>query len=279
MTYRLGVYEKTLRTDLAWPSRFALAARSGYDFVELAIDESAERIARLDWSSSHRHTVRYAAEEVGVSIDTVTLSAHRTTPLGSADADTREHARQLTTRAVRLAADLGANCVQIAGYFTYYEPHHPQARALFLEGLASAAEQASTEGVTLAVENVDGHDVTSVDDGIDIITAIGSPAIKLYIDVGNLAGNKLDVPDELRRGLPYAHAVQFKDATPGVFRRVAFGAGTVPWADVVRVLTKFSYGGPISLEMWNDDQDEELASSAARWFRGLLGNAESLRHH
>lgn len=269
MTRRLGVYEKALPWHSSWPDFFALAGRSGYQFVELAIDESPERVARLNWPSTRRRQVRSAAAKAGVTIGTITLSAHRATPLGSADPKTRSQARKLTSQAIRLAVDLGADCVQIAGYFRYYEPPHPQARAYFLDGLAAAAEDAEHAGVTLGLENVDGCDVTSVEDGIDVITQIESSAVKLYIDVGNLAGNRHDVPTELRRGLPYAHAVQFKDARPDVFRRVPFGEGTVPWRDVMHVLNTASYTGTISIEMWNDQQHHELALAAARWFARL----------
>ena len=44
----LGIYEKALPKDLNWTSRLALAQARGFDFLEISIDESDERLARLD---------------------------------------------------------------------------------------------------------------------------------------------------------------------------------------------------------------------------------------
>jgi L-ribulose-5-phosphate 3-epimerase len=45
----VGVYEKALPIDVSWGRRLELAAQAGYDFVEISIDESHARLARLNW--------------------------------------------------------------------------------------------------------------------------------------------------------------------------------------------------------------------------------------
>lgn len=267
---RLGIYEKALPPDMSWPQFFEEVRDAGFDFAELAVDESAERIQRLGWNHHQRYHVLQAAHANGVTIDTVTLSAHRGTPLGSADPDVRARARTMLRQAIELAGDLGCTCVQVAGYFTFYEPPHPDARRWFVDGLAQATRHAEATGIVLAIENVDGHDVTSIPDALDLLTAINQRSVRLYIDVGNLAGNQRDVAAELRTGLPYAHAVQFKDARPGEYRRVPFGHGTVPWAEVMTVLAEAGYPVPIGLELWNDDHSPTIARSAADWFRQMI---------
>lgn len=39
-----------------WPERLVLAKSCGFDFVEMSVDETDERLSRLDWSplSAHR---------------------------------------------------------------------------------------------------------------------------------------------------------------------------------------------------------------------------------
>ncbi|SQB40488.1 putative L-xylulose 5-phosphate 3-epimerase [Citrobacter koseri] len=46
----LGIYEKALAKDLSWPERLVLAKSCGFDFVEMSVDETDERLSRLDWS-------------------------------------------------------------------------------------------------------------------------------------------------------------------------------------------------------------------------------------
>lgn len=45
----LGIYEKALAKDLSWPERLVLAKSCGFDFVEMSVDETDERLSRLDW--------------------------------------------------------------------------------------------------------------------------------------------------------------------------------------------------------------------------------------
>jgi L-ribulose-5-phosphate 3-epimerase len=45
----VGLYEKALPASLTWEERLTAAGQAGYDFVEISIDESDERLSRLDW--------------------------------------------------------------------------------------------------------------------------------------------------------------------------------------------------------------------------------------
>lgn len=270
---RCGIYEKALPSgpvaDMA-----AAAARAGYDFLELAIDESPERQRRLRWTAVERAEVRAAAEHAGAPVTVLTLSAHRRFPWGSPDPSVRAVADELARDAIELAADLGAECVQLAGYFSFYDARADASRDWFVNGARRAAAQAAERGVLLAVENVDGVDVTSVDDGLALLDDV--PDLRLYVDVGNLAGNGHDVVAQLARALPFSYAIQLKDARPGEFRRIPFGDGCVPFADVLGFLRSAGYTGNLSVEMWNDDGDPDLAASALRWLTEQAEPSEDL---
>ena len=47
-----GIYEKALPKGISWQERLELAASLGFDFVEMSIDETDERLARLQASAS-----------------------------------------------------------------------------------------------------------------------------------------------------------------------------------------------------------------------------------
>lgn len=50
--YSLGLYEKALPPGLSWKEKLLAAGDAGFDFLEMSIDESAEKLARLDMEDS-----------------------------------------------------------------------------------------------------------------------------------------------------------------------------------------------------------------------------------
>ena len=118
----LGIYEKALAKDLSWPERLVLAKSCGFDFVEMSVDETDERLSRLDWSATQRASLVTAMLETGVAVPSMCLSAHRRFPFGSRDAAVRQRAREIMSKAIRLARDLGIRTIQLAGYVGRAKP-------------------------------------------------------------------------------------------------------------------------------------------------------------
>ena len=263
----LGIYEKALPDRAGWPARLAAAAEAGYGFVEISVDDDPARLARLDWTADRRRALRDAAGESGVRVHTVILSAHRRHPLGSTSADGRALAQSILDRAVDLAGDIGARIVQLAGYFARGEARTPRSRGWFLDGVGRGLDQAASAGVMLGLETMDGEDVTSVTDAMEIVRAFDSPWLRVYPDVGNLAANGLDVAAELRLARGNLVGVHLKDTRPGEYRRVPFGAGTVPFVAAFRALDEIGYDGPYLIEMWNDGAPDaaETIRDARSW--------------
>ena len=50
----LGIYEKALSKDLSWPERLVLAKSCGFDFVEMSVDETDERLSLIHISEPTR---------------------------------------------------------------------------------------------------------------------------------------------------------------------------------------------------------------------------------
>ena len=48
--YTLGLYEKAM-PDVSWAEKLKIAKDAGYDFVEISIDATEERISRVDRKS------------------------------------------------------------------------------------------------------------------------------------------------------------------------------------------------------------------------------------
>lgn len=254
----IGIYEKALPFNIDWHERLVVARHSGFDFVEISIDESDERQARLDWSAKERAFLRHAIAETGMPIITMCLSGHRKFPFGSADPIIRERADAIIRKAIDFAVDIGVRIIQLAGYYVYYEPHSAASRDYYRSGLSQALDVAGQASVMLALENVDGNDVMSLTEAMRFVKDFNSPWFQIYPDIGNLAEHELSVSDELELARGHIVALHVKDTIPGEPRRVPFGEGVTPFTAAFRKLAEMNFNGPILLEMWNDDSPDSL---------------------
>ncbi|MHB9857107.1 L-ribulose-5-phosphate 3-epimerase [Streptomyces sp. YIM S03343] len=271
----VGIYEKALPAGRPWPETLADAAAAGYEFVEISIDESDERLARLRWTPQQRRAFRAATQDTGIRVPTICLSAHRRFALGSADPQVRGKARDILRDALQLAVDLGVRVVQLAGYYVYYEPHRPDSRARYVDAVAQGTDWAAGLGVSLGIENVDGPDINSVSRALEVVREIDCPWLQLYPDIGNLAENQLDVVAELRLAEGRALGFHVKDVRVGEPRRVPFGGGIAPLGAAMRELARQGYAGSLLVEMWNDDAPDwrERCQEARRYLDGLVARA------
>lgn len=266
----VGIYEKTLPADLSWVQRLEMASAAGYDFVEISIDESEERMARLNWSNSERAKLRNAIWDTGVPILTMGISGHRKYPLGSASSATRERAVDMLYQAIDLAADIGVKIIQVMGYDVFYETRDEDTQRRFLEGLKKGVKRAGTAGVMLALENVDVEFINSVEKIMVLVQAVDSPWLNVYPDIGNLAAAGNDPVSQLRFAEGHLVAVHVKDAVPGVYRGVVFERGNVPFKEVFRVLAEIGFWGPMVVEMWAHLQADRDPIDAAKQARRLV---------
>ena len=47
-TYTIGLYEKAMPGELSWKEKLLTAKETGYDYVEISIDETEDKIKRVD---------------------------------------------------------------------------------------------------------------------------------------------------------------------------------------------------------------------------------------
>lgn len=269
----LGLYEKALPPELPLKEKLAWTGELGFDFMELSVDESEQRMKRLFLSPEETRAMAAIIHESGIRVPTMCFSAHRRCPLGSPDEGTRAKALEMTQRAVELACALGIRVIQLAGYDVYYERGGARTRELYFEGMRRALQIAERYQVTLAVETMDTAFLNSITKYLDLKARLPSPWLKVYPDVGNLTAWGNDVTEELRRGIGEIVAVHIKETlpvepgSPGRFRDVPFGEGTVDFAACFRTLREIGYAGPFLVEMWaHDGEDARSCIQKARTF-------------
>ncbi len=259
----LGIYEKALPKNISWLERLELAKELGFDFVEMSIDETNERLARLDWTQEERQQVVQAVQSTGVNIFSICLSGHRRFPFGSLDSVKREKALEIMQKAVNLAVELGVRNIQLAGYDVYYEEKSPLTREFFVENLKKSVQMAAAKQVMLSIEIMDDPFINSITKFNRIKEQIQSPWLQVYPDIGNLsAWPENDVNYELELGINSIVAVHLKDTKnvtadySGKFKEVPWGEGDVDFLGALKTLKRIGYEGSFLLEMWSETEDD-----------------------
>lgn len=227
--YSLGLYEKALPPEEDLLSLCEKARLCGFDRLELSIDESDARLARLDWPEQAQRALGARCREAGTPIRTLCLSGHRRYPLGSHDPGTRERSLEILRRALDFAANAGIALIQLAGYDVYYEEGDESTRARFGEGLRRGADWAAERGVVLAFETMETPFMDTVGKAMRWVREVNSPWLGLYPDIGNLQNAAVlyghSVTEDLRRGAGRIFALHLKETRPGVYRDLRFGEG------------------------------------------------------
>ncbi len=259
----LGIYEKALPAGECWLERLQLAGSLQFDFVEMSIDETDERLARLDWSREQRMSLVQAVAQTGVRVPSMCLSAHRRYPLGSEDDEVRNQGLEIMRKAIEFAQDVGIRVIQLAGYDVYYQQANNETRRRFREGLALSVEMASRAQVTLAMEIMDYPLMNSISKAMGYAHYLNNPWFQLYPDIGNLSAWDNDVQMELEAGRGHIVAVHVKDTRPGVFKNVPFGSGVVEFENCFETLKRSGYRGPYLIEMWSESSANPIAEVTA----------------
>ncbi|MFW0768027.1 L-ribulose-5-phosphate 3-epimerase [Trabulsiella odontotermitis] len=271
----LGIYEKALPAGECWLERLRLAKSLGFDFVEMSVDETDERLARLDWTAEQKLALVKAIAETGVRVSSMCLSAHRRFPLGSEDNHVRAQGLAIMQKAIHFAQDVGIRVIQLAGYDVYYQQANDETRRRFRDGLRESVDMASRAQVTLAMEIMDYPLMNSISKALGYAHYLNNPWFQLYPDIGNLSAWDNDVQMELQAGVGHIVAVHVKDTRPGVFKNVPFGSGVVDFEACFRTLKQSGYCGPYLIEMWSETADDPAAEvvKARDWVRERMARA------
>ena len=256
--YEIGLYEKAMPGDLSWREKLETAKELGYDFVELSVDETDAKLARLDMTREERLEILKIMNEVGVSFRSMCLSGHRKYPLGSANPATCARGMEIMEKAVQLAADLGIRIIQLAGYDVYYEDSTPETVERFGKNLKKATMMAAKAGVMLGFETMETEFMNTVGKAMKYVELVNSPYLGVYPDSGNLKNAAVtygtDVYEDIRSGAGHTVAMHLKETVPGKFREIHFGTGHVDFRKTIDTAWEIGVRRFVT-EMWYVGQD------------------------
>ena len=222
------------------PGQLAAVAAAGLDAIEL---RTVDGVALSDLDEGTFATVRAALEWSGTRVVCVDSR------IGNwARPVTGPFAVDLGELAVlaRRCAALGCRYVRVMSY--------PNAglseadwRAAVLERMRVLADRAERAGIVLLHENCAGWAAESAERTLDLLAAVGSPALGVLFDTGNGVAHGYPAHDMLPALLDHVAHVHVKDAVAGPSYALP-GDGDARVADCLRLLLDHGYRGAFSLE-------------------------------
>ncbi len=261
--YSLGLYEKSMPSDLTWREKLQAAKEAGYDYIELSIDATEEKIQRLDMTKEERFDLVKAMYEIGLPIRTMCVSALTKYSLGNDKAEYCERGMEILEKSIQLADDLGVRVVMIPGYDVYYEPSTVETKRRFLTNLKIGAQMAERAGVILGLETMENEFMNTVEKAMKYVVLCDSNYLKVYPDIGNLTNAavqyKSDVLEDMELGRGNITSLHLKETVPGKYREIPYGTGHVDFEAAIakawdlgirRYVTEFWYKGN---EDWKED--------------------------
>jgi len=136
--------------------------------------------------------------------------------------------------------------------------------ALVVKNLKVLAEYAASKKVTLCVEPLNRFEtdfLNTTAQGLRLIKAIGSPAVKLHLDTFHMNIEEKDQAEAIRRAgklLGHFHACGTDRGTPG--------NDSLLWPPIVKALKDIKYTGDVVIESFTTDV-KVIARAAAIWRR------------
>lgn len=163
----------------------------------------------------------------------------------------RERRVELLTRAVRIAADLGAEAVSFWSGIKPSEVPDAQAWDRLTSGCDAVLRTADAYGVPLGFEPEPGMFVETMAGYEQLVARLDRPErFGLTLDIGHCRClEPLPVPDCVRRGADQLVNVQIDDMRRGVHEHLEFGEGEIDFPPVLSALDEIDYRGLISVEL------------------------------
>jgi L-ribulose-5-phosphate 3-epimerase len=232
----------------------AVIAGLGYDGVALTLDhchldpyapELASRTAKL--AARLENLGLAVVVETGARYLLDPWHKHSPTLLG----DGRERRVELLRRAVRIAADLGAEAM------SFWSGAAPAGIAedvvweRLTEGCSEVVAAAEESGVTLGFEPEPGMFIDTLDRYGELVRRLGDPArFGLTLDIGHCQCLEPQSPAEcVRDGAGRLVNVQIDDGVRGIHEHLEFGAGEISFPPVLAALRDSGYRGLVAVEL------------------------------
>lgn len=154
-------------------------------------------------------------------------------------------------RAVRIASDLGADCVSFWSGIKPSGVDFETAWRRMLDGIGEVLDEADVHNVPLGLEPEPGMFVEHLSDALRLREELGAPRLfGITLDVGHcVAVEPVDAATCIRRAADLLVNVQLDDMRPGVHEHLEFGDGELNLPATLAALSEVGYTGVAAVEL------------------------------
>lgn len=277
--YEIGLYEKAMRNTLTWKEKLQCAKECGYDYLEISIDATEEKINRIYMDTEEKREIMEAIFDTGIPIGSMSVSALTKYALGDPDQAVRDRGMEIAEKSIQLSSALGVRTVMIPGYDIYYGESTIETKRYFLENIRKIAEIAEREGILIGFETMENNFMNTTGKAVQYVNMVDSAYLKIYPDAGNITNaavaNRHDVCEDLSLGKGKLIALHLKETKPDVYREVPFLTGHVEFERIINTAWKLGVRRYVT-ELWDVGQPQwkEDICFANRSMKRLLNAAQ-----
>jgi D-psicose/D-tagatose/L-ribulose 3-epimerase len=231
--------------------------RLGFDVIELPVESVG------DWDPG-RAAELLAEQRLGASICSAMPPGRDLLTDAEEVAATQDFLRRCIDSAERIGAQVvGGPLYSAVGRTWHLEPdERPATIERLTEALRPVVDYAGERGVKLALEPLNRYEtslITTVEQGLEVVEAVGSPALGLLLDTYHMNIEEKGTADAIRmagRHLFHVHASASDRGAPG--------ADHVDWPSVAAALTEVAYEGVLCIEAFTP-YEPAIADAAHIW--------------
>ena len=277
--YEIGLYEKAIRNTLTWKEKLQCAKECGYDYLEISIDATEEKINRIYMDTEEKREIMEAIFDTGIPIGSMSVSALTKYALGDPDQAVRDRGMEIAEKSIQLSSALGVRTVMIPGYDIYYGESTIETKRYFLENIRKIAEIAEREGILVGFETMENNFMNTTGKAVQYVNMVDSAYLKIYPDAGNITNaavaNRHDVCEDLSLGKGKLIALHLKETKPDVYREVPFLTGHVEFERIINTAWELGVRRYVT-ELWDVGQPQwkEDICFANRSMKRLLNAAQ-----
>ncbi len=268
MGFRYAICNEVYQ-DWSFEKAFSHAASLGYTGVEIApftLHQDATQIT----SKQRSDVVRIAEENHLQIIGVHWLLAHTSGfHLTTNDASVRRATADYLITLAQLCHDLGGTVMVFGSPGQRNLPDgmtKQQADDNAIEVFHAVIPTLEKLNISIALEPLgpeEGNYLLTAAEGVDLMNRIGSPQIRLHLDVKAMSSESTPIPDIIAENLP--HTIHFHANDPN---RQGPGMGDVDFKPIFAELRNGNYGGWVSVEVFDYEPGiEKLTGESIRYMQ------------
>jgi sugar phosphate isomerase/epimerase len=225
--FKIGIIDGMLRKHCD-PTVFDLAKQIGLDGVQVDF-QRPEHIKQLS-QPEFQKTFLEAAQRADVEVASLCMSL-----LWQASLKSDPHGARYLSDCIDICKSLGRTIILVPCFDLDLSKAGEIAQ--FSAAIHDAAAKAEKQGIVLGLENW-----LSAEDNMRVIDGVGSPAVKVYYDVGNSTDKGRDVCQEIRKLGKLICELHAKDGG------YMLGQGRIDFRNVRKALDDIQYSGWLQIE-------------------------------